>query len=946
MSTSFYDYFRCDPDTARFAIPRDIPCVPGFFRVGDDLICYGRSKGVTVAKDFSEPLQDAMPSISVDRQGIQLPFDPDQIADYLRYERYPADACSDSLRLGASPMAHDLYYVFRPLMPVSIRSVLQRVYLRDQLNNPFPNWPLDRTVDRLFERMMELALRANGNDPIPFIWFWPEGKRAALILTHDVESRVGVAFCSRLMDIDAEFGFRSSFQIIPEKRYEVTNAFLQEFKSRGFEVNVHDLNHDGNLFRERGEFRRRAAKINRYAIQFGTMGFRSGALYRRLDWYDALNVSYDMSVPNAGHLDPQNGGCCTIMPYFVGKILEIPVTGTQDYSLFHILNQYSINLWKQQSDIIIRGNGILNLITHPDYLVPQDAQTIYRQLLDYLSETCETENVWATLPSQVDRWWRMRHNMHIVLSGNSWAIQGDGSERARLAYARLVDGKLEYTIAPETPKIQPVYPLSTATSSVPSEFVSDRASPEPEFAEHSSSAAGDTQTVVQTVTAATNRELELSDNYILPSHSRVAPKIARTSMPAVGNEPVPTHAADSNVTSRKRQRVCVVAYTFYESDNRVMRYAETLVQEGNDVEVLALQSGSNPQDERICGVQVHRLQSRVINEKSQLSYAWRIWLFLMRAFYYVSKSDLKRKYHLVHVHSVPDFLVFSALVPRLRGTPVILDIHDILPEFYAGKFGGGDRSFTFRFLTLVEKLCANFASHVIIANHIWRERLISRSVAPSHCTVVLNSPDRSIFHLSANPPAKNGRFLLLYPGTLNWHQGLDIAIRAFSKICREVPYADFHIYGEGPSRPLLADLIRALGLEGRVVLQESRRLREIATIMEKADLGIVPKRKDNFGNEAFSTKIFEFMAMRVPVIVSDTRIDQYYFDNSLVRFFKGGDEDDLARCMLDLIQHPEKRRALVENASQFINKNDWNVKKEEYLDLVDRLTNSQPRAHT
>jgi glycosyltransferase involved in cell wall biosynthesis len=947
MTTAFYDYFRCCPHLARFDVAPDIPHQPGFFRLGDDLICYGRSKGVRVTKDFCDVLQDALPSVSVDRGRIRFPFDPDEIADYLRYERYPADACSDSFRLGASPMVRDLYYVFRPLMPVPVRSVLQRIHLREQLNNPFPNWPVDRTVDRLFELMMELALRSNGNDPIPFIWFWPEGKRAAFVLTHDVESSVGVAFCPRLMDLDEEFGFRSSFQIVPEKRYEVTHAFLQEIKSRGFEVNVHDLNHDGNLFRERQEFRRRAAKINQYAAQFGTTGFRSGALYRRLDWYDALNVAYDMSVPNAAHLDPQNGGCCTIMPYFVGSILELPVTGTQDYSLFHILNQYSINLWKQQSDLVIRGNGLLNLITHPDYLVAQEARRVYRQLLDYLAETCKLENVWSTLPAEIDRWWRLRHKMRMVLAGNSWLIQGEGSERARIAYARLVNGKLEYTIATPAPppELPPVYPINAATSSTPCELVLEETNSVPDFAELFSSAANETQTAVHTATAARNWEGQHPDSQLLPPNSHVAPHIARTPMPVAENEPVPSRASDSGTTNRKcprRLRVCVVAYTFYESDNRVMRYAETLVQEGHEVEVFALQSGGNPRNEEICGVQVHRLQSRIVNEKGQLSYAWRICLFLIRAFYHVSKNDLKKKYHLVHVHSVPDFLVFTALVPRLRGTPVILDIHDILPEFYAGKFGAGNRSWSFRFLTLVEKLSANFASHVIIANHIWKERLISRSVTPSHCTVVLNSPDRSIFHPSAKAPVTNGRFLLLYPGTLNWHQGLDIAIRAFAKISGDVPDADFHIYGEGPSRPLLADLIRTLRLEGRVMLHESRRLREIAGIMEKADLGIVPKRKDNFGNEAFSTKIFEFMAMRVPVIVSDTRIDRYYFDDSLVRFFKGGDADDLARCMLDLIQHPEKRRALVDRASKFIDKNDWSVKKEEYLNLVAHLTNPEP----
>lgn len=386
--------------------------------------------------------------------------------------------------------------------------------------------------------------------------------------------------------------------------------------------------------------------------------------------------------------------------------------------------------------------------------------------------------------------------------------------------------------------------------------------------------------------------------------------------------------------------ICMVAYTFYENDNRVMRYAETLAQEGHDVEIFSLLDGRYPAEEVICGVKVNRIQGRVKNEKSRFSYLFPILSFLWRAFYRVSANDLKRRYDLIHVHSVPDFLVFSTLLPRLRGTPVILDIHDILPEFYGGKFGAGEDSLIFRLLCWTEWACAKFSSHVIIANHIWRDRLLSRSCSGDKCSVVMNSPDRSIFHPSDTPLPKRERFILLYPGSLNWHQGLDIAIRAFAKIKDQVPFADFHIYGQGPSKEQLVDLVKELGLEGRVMIYEIKKLREIARVIENADLGVVPKRKDNFGNEAFSTKILEFMAMKVPVIVSDTRVDRYYFDDSLVRFFEGGNEDDLARGMLDLIQHPEKRRALVENATQFVAKNDWTVKKYEYLDLVKRLTAS------
>jgi glycosyltransferase involved in cell wall biosynthesis len=387
-------------------------------------------------------------------------------------------------------------------------------------------------------------------------------------------------------------------------------------------------------------------------------------------------------------------------------------------------------------------------------------------------------------------------------------------------------------------------------------------------------------------------------------------------------------------------RICMVAYTFYETDSRVMRYAEALAQRGDEVEVFALRRPGAPRTETLCGVRVCRLQGRLFNERTQLSYLWRIAIFLLRALFQVSVRDLKQKYDLVHVHSVPDFLVLSALVPRLRGTPVILDIRDVLPEFYASKFAVSQKSLEFRFLCLLERVCAKFAHHVIIANHTWQERISSRSVKPGKCTVMLNVPDRSIFVRTARTADTGNRFLLLYHGTLNPHQGLDMAVRAFARIKDLAPEADFHIYGEGPSKPELLALIEQLHLEGRAVLYDRKPLREIPAVLETAKLGIVPKRKDDFGNEAFSTKILEFMAMGVPVIVSDTKVDRYYFDDSVVRFFRGEDEEDLARCMLDLIQHPEERRALAERASEFVANNDWALRKGEYLNLVDGLQQS------
>lgn len=386
-------------------------------------------------------------------------------------------------------------------------------------------------------------------------------------------------------------------------------------------------------------------------------------------------------------------------------------------------------------------------------------------------------------------------------------------------------------------------------------------------------------------------------------------------------------------------RVCMIAYTIYEADNRVMRYAEMLAKQGAYVDVISLTFDNEIGQENVRGVNVIRVQRRLFNEKSKFSFLSQILKFLFRAMWNVMRRG---RYDLVHVHSVPDFLVFSALPAKLRGTKVILDIHDILPELYVSKFNSQQRSLLFKVLLKVERWSAKFADFVIVANDIWRERLANRSIPADKCMAILNFPDRSIFRRQGRK-RDDGKFIMIYPGSLNWHQGLDIAIRAFARIKDQAPQAEFHIYG-GPGQPELIALAESLGVGRRVQIYGGRSLPEIATLMENADLGVVPKRRDSFGDEAFSTKILEFMAMGVPVLVSNTTIDQYYFNNSLVRFFTSGDDAALADAMLEMIHNPEQRESLRTNALAFIEDFDWESNKYKYEGIIDRLLTPRKQA--
>lgn len=382
----------------------------------------------------------------------------------------------------------------------------------------------------------------------------------------------------------------------------------------------------------------------------------------------------------------------------------------------------------------------------------------------------------------------------------------------------------------------------------------------------------------------------------------------------------------------------MVSYSFYEGDTRVMRYAETLARRGDSVDVIALRRDGQSAKEVVEGVNVYRVQGRTSNSSAKLGYAVGVLSFCIRAMTLITREHFKAAYQFIHIHSVPDFLVFTAVIPRLTGAKLILDIHDLLPEFYASKFGSSETSFVFKSLVTLERMSGAFVHHVIAANDLWLERLVSRSFERTKCSAMVNVPDLKVFARRGRT-RHNHKFVILYPGSLNWHQGLDLAIRAFATIKDKVPQTEFHIYGEGPTRESLRSLIQHLGISDRVMLREPMSSREISTIIENADLGVVPKRRDGFGDEAFSTKIMEFMALGVPVIVADTRVDTYYFDDSTVRFFRAGDERSLADAMLSLISDASARQSLINNASSFVGRENWDSMEAKYVDLVDSLVN-------
>jgi glycosyltransferase involved in cell wall biosynthesis len=392
------------------------------------------------------------------------------------------------------------------------------------------------------------------------------------------------------------------------------------------------------------------------------------------------------------------------------------------------------------------------------------------------------------------------------------------------------------------------------------------------------------------------------------------------------------------MTPNRPLRVCHLAYSFYENDNRIVRYAETLAARGDQVEVIALRRPDQAWQGTSNGARVYRIQRRSRGEVAAWVYLLKILWFFAKAFTLLGFVSWRKRYDIVHVHNVPDFLVFAALGPKLFGARIVLDLHDLLPEFYAGKFGTREDSVLFRVLLVVERLSCRFAHHVIVANHLWHGKVSRRSATPGRCTPLLNYPAPDFFRPGTRARAGDaGSFMMLYPGTLNHHQGVDLAVAAFAEVAERMPGASLHIYGDGPARDTLRQQAAKLRVGERVIIRDFVPFHEVPGLMASADLGVVPKRADGFGNEAFSTKILEFMACGVPVVVSRTRIDEHYFDSDTVRFFTPGDARDLARQMLWAYEHPAERRAMAAAATRYAAENSWERHSGEYLAIIDGL---------
>ena len=389
---------------------------------------------------------------------------------------------------------------------------------------------------------------------------------------------------------------------------------------------------------------------------------------------------------------------------------------------------------------------------------------------------------------------------------------------------------------------------------------------------------------------------------------------------------------------------CVIAYTFLDADFRVRRYVEFLVEKGFEVDVIALRKSGEEPVERRNGITTFRIRERKSNEKGITRYGLNLLMFFLKGTFVLLSRYRKVRYKIVHVHNLPDFLVFMGALPKWGGAKLILDIHDILPEYFCQKFGKDRRSFPAKVLFLLEKMSARFADHVIVANDLWRDKILLRCGLPSEkCTALLNYPDMKFFRSPRSNQSKNG-FRMIYPGTISHHHGVDIAIHALNLLTEEIPNIRFDIYATRASNLEHIQRIKALveekRLVDRVTIHDPLPLMVLGEIFANADVGVIPKRGGIFAGEAFSTKMLEFMAAGIPVVASRTKIDEHYFDDTMVSYFEAGNPSDMAKRIREIYKNPTEARDKAEKCSEFVRRNNWGTRKSIYGDILQRISAS------
>ena len=698
------------------------------------------------------------------------------------------------------------YYTFKFLIPRRLQIQLRRYLVRSKQLKYADIWPID----------------PNACKP-PEGWTgWPDGKKFALVLTHDVETAKGLDKCYQLADIEERLGFRSSFNFVPGD-YTVPAALRQYLTDRGFEIGIHGLHHYQNPFRSESIFKKQAIEINRYLKEWGAVGFRSPSMYHDLELLHHLDLEYDASTFDTDPFEPQPDGMGTIFPFWVPDqdfqkgYVELPYTLAQDFLLFILMQEKNINIWKKKLDWLADRGGMALFITHPDYIDFSENKPSYKEypvkyyedFLTYIKDRYK-DQYWHALPGDMAKFWQCHYRKDSLMS----------------------------------------------------------------------------------------------------------------------------------TLKKNKKRACMLYYMKFKGSAILYREAKALQDKGFDIDIICLRESK---DEKVIqsydGLNLFFIQSRPASEQKAALYFLRLLFFCLKSFFVMSYLGLKKRYDIVHVTSPPDIIIFSALIPKLLGAGIILDIHDIGPELYMRKLNVPEDKPVIRFLKYLEGISARFADHVITVTDIWKDKLLKRVNHGIKCSVLLNVPDENMFKpfLARKPRPQNG-CNLFYHGSFEEHFGVDILIKAMPIVKKQIPDVKLDLYGGGRLYESMINLSKELDLDDCVHFNGSVPFFELPEILKRADIGVVPTKASVFSDEALSMKSLEYMTLGIPIVISRTTAHSYYYDDNMVMFFTPEDENDLARAIISLYRKSDAERdGLIDSAMKFLDEQNWSHAKETYYKIIDSL---------
>jgi glycosyltransferase involved in cell wall biosynthesis/peptidoglycan/xylan/chitin deacetylase (PgdA/CDA1 family) len=702
------------------------------------------------------------------------------------------------------------YYLLKPLLPKRLLMRLRRMLIRQQIQAFQDSWPI-----------FAPAAKAPEN------WAgWPDGKRFALVLTHDVDTGPGNDKVPELVKLELSLGFKSTFFFVPED-YKEPDRHHDLLRRNGFEIGVHGLQHDGRLHQSKKIFLAKAARINMYIQRWGAAGFRAPSMHHNLAWHHHLNILYDASTYDTDPFEPQGGGVATIFPFTVTdqetghSYVELPYSLPQDHLLFVLMREKAPDIWKRKLDWIVSNGGMAHVISHPDYMTFNGGRcglhtysaSLYADFLNYIRETYGGQ-YWLTTAGEVASFWKAQANPGTVARATG-----------------------EWTTAQERPP-----------------------------------------------------------------------------------------------------RSCMLVFSYYPGDVRVRREAESLQNSGIQVDVICLRApGQHPQ-EAFNGVNVYRLPMQR-SRKGRFHYMLEYIVFFLLGCAKITRLYLQKKHDVMHIHNMPDFLVFCTLIPRLGGAKIILDLHDPTPEVYMAKYFLREGHPIIRVLKFIERICIRFADLVITPNMSFKNLFTARSCRQEKVHIIMNSPDENIF--SNNNFAEDNvsvsnkeHFTIMFHGTIVERHGLDIALEALVLLRKKMPNIRFKVYGDGDFVERFLTLREEYALQEMVTYHGAVMLETIVEKIRTIDVGLIPNKQSAFTDINFPTRIFEYLCMHKPTIAPRTQGILDYFKDDEIFFFEPGNPQDLSETIFEIYNNPEMVKEKIGRGRAVYLRHTWQGEQVRLVKLV------------